>query len=313
MVNLNKVSAPMQFEHSRSPVQQTTHNNPPRGDAFKYFLQNVLTTATGISKEALDFLTSPENMAVYAAVFTHPSACSDDVANYEFWEFLGDSVVNKCVMHYLCHKYSHMRSKKSVKVLARVKVNYISKRWLAWFGDHFNFWEFIKADEKVLHSQKTKLLEDVFEAFFGATEMLLDKKYCVGVGYYVCQNIMNNILVHNDMDLEYDNLFDAKTRLKELFDAIRYEQPTYTWINHTIHTHNNPVFEVTCTATFGGRSYLLGRGKGQLKIDAQQHAAQQALDTMKRTFETERIMRFTGDDYECTIINNVDRHVATHR
>jgi hypothetical protein len=24
-------------------------------------------------------------------------------------------------------------------------------------------------------------------------------------------------------------------------------------------------------------------------------------------------MRFTGDDYECTIINNVDRHVATHR
>jgi hypothetical protein len=34
---------------------------------------------------------------------------------------------------------------------------------------------------------------------------------------------------------------------------------------------------------------------------------------MKRTFETERIMRFTGDDYECTIINNVDRNVAAHR
>lgn len=303
----------MQGDYPRHSPSSSTHNNPPRGDEFKYFLQNVLTTATGISEEALNYLTSGDNLDVYAAVFTHPSACSDDVANYEFWEFLGDSVVNKCVMHYLCHKYSHMRSKKSVKVLARVKVNYISKKWLAWFGDHFHFWSFIKADEKVLHSQKTKLLEDVFEAFFGATEMLLDKRYSVGVGYYVCQKIMDNILIHNDMDLEYNNLFDAKTRLKELFDAIRHEQPTYTWVNHTIHTHNNPVFEVTCTATFGGRYHLLGRGRGQLKIDAQQQAAEQALVTMKTTFATERIMRFTGDDYECTIINNVDRVTQSHR
>jgi dsRNA-specific ribonuclease len=303
----------MQLDYPRHSPDSSSHNNPPRGAEFRFFLQNVLTTATGIRKEVLEYLTTDKNLEVYAAVFTHPSACSDDIANYEFWEFLGDSVVNKCVMHYLCHKYIHMRSKKSVKVLARVKVNYISKKWLAWFGDHFHFWTFIKADEKVLSSQKTKLLEDVFEAFFGATEMLLDQKYGIGVGYYVCQMIMDNILKHNEMDLEYNNLFDAKTRLKELFDAIRHEQPAYTWVNHTIHTHNNPVFEVTCTATLGGRSYLLGRGKGQLKIDAQQHAAEQALDTMKNTFHTERIMRFTGDDYEMTLINNVDKHVPSHR
>ena len=303
----------MQGDFPRHSPSSATHNDPPRGKEFKYFLQNVLTTATGISKEALDYLTSDENMKVYEAVFTHPSACPDDINNYEFWEFLGDSVVNKCVMHYLCHKYSHMRSKKSVKILARVKVNYISKRWLAWFGDHFSFWKFIKADVKVLCSQKTKLLEDVFEAFFGATEMLLDKRFCVGVGYYVCQNIMNNILVHNDMDLEYNNLFDAKTRLKELFDAIRHKQPDYIWENPTVHTHNNPVFEVTCTAEFGERKYLLGRGRGQLKIDAQQQAAEHALETMKHKFQTERIMRLTGEDYECTIINNVDRHIQSHR
>jgi dsRNA-specific ribonuclease len=303
----------MQVDVPRSSPSLATHNNPPRDDTFKYFIQNVLSTGKCIDTEVLEYLTNEENLAVYAAVFTHPSACADDVANYEFWEFLGDSVVNKCVMHYLCHKYSHMRSKKSVKVLARVKVNYISKKWLAWFGDAFHFWSFIKADEKVLHSQKTKLLEDVFEAFFGATEMLLDQKYNVGVGYYVCQNIMDEILVHNDMDLEYNNLFDAKTRLKELFDAIRHEQPTYTWVNHTIHTHNNPVFEVTCSATFGGRAYLLGRGRGQLKIEAQQDAAERALETMKTSFHTERIMRFTGDDYECTIVNNIERCTSFHR
>lgn len=299
----------MQVDHPRHSPAASAHNNPPRGDEFKFFIQNVLTTATGIHPDALDYLTNHENLTVYAAVFTHPSACLDDVSNYEFWEFLGDSVVNKCVMHYLCHKYSHMRSKRSVKVLARVKVNYISKKWLAWFGDHFHFWRFIKADEKVRYSQKTKLLEDVFEAFFGATEMLLDKHFSVGVGYYTCQKIMDNILKHWDMPLDYNNLFDAKTRLKELFDAIRHEQPTYTWVNHTIHTHNNPVFEVTCTAAFCGKSFLLGRGKGQLKIDAQQNAAEQSLETMKREFGTERIMRFTGDDYECTIINKVDQHI----
>ena len=40
---------------------------------------------------------------------------------------------------------------------------------------------------------------------------------------------------------------------------------------------------------------------------------EQALSTMKTTFGTERIMRFTGDDYECTIVNNVDRYAPSHR
>ena len=305
----------MQTDFPRHSPNSSSCNNPPRGDEFRFFIRNVLTTAQGIDKGILEYLTNAENIRVYEAVFTHPSASVDDVSNYEFWEFLGDSVVNKCVMHYLCHKYSHMRSKKSVKILARVKVNYISKTWLAWFGDHYHFWKFIKADEKVLHSQKKKLLEDVFEAFYGATEMLLDKRYSVGVGYYVCQKMMNQILKVNNMDLEYDNLFDAKTRLKELFDAIRYEQPVYRWVNQTSHTHNNPTFEIECSATFGGHVYVLGNGSGPLKIDAQQRAAEQALETMKTRFQTERIMRLNAaaDDYECTIHNNVEWHTGAHR
>ena len=266
---------------------------------FKCFLKNVLTSAPNIPKADLDYLTNDENIQLFEQAFTHRSVNS--LSNYDKMEFIGDGLVNFCTIDYIRRNYMQY----DLSIIARVKMSYISKKWLPRFADEFGFWPYIKAGE---HTSKKKLLEDVFESFFGVTMHLLDKKYRPDakfgqrVGYDVCQRIIDNLLEYgsNQISIEYDELFDAKTRLKELFDALRHAQPTYC-DNEPNHTHKPVVFESICTVEREGRSYELGCGRGESKADAQQDAAKRALDTMKKEFRTERIMRLNGTEYECTL------------
>lgn len=166
-----------------------------------------------LKKEYIDVLLSHEK-EYESYVFT--SLGRDRQKNYEEFEFLGDSVINMFVPFYFYRRFPQLRCSDGVKVYNRLKANHVSKTSLSGLARKWGFLPHIKrsSDDK-----ETDVLEDVFEAFFGYTVELLDGKYGVGVGFGIVYGILKTIFDDiSEVSLEYDVLYDAKTRLKELFD-----------------------------------------------------------------------------------------------
>ena len=176
----------------------------------------------------------------YGFAFTHKSI--DENNNYESYEFKGDSTANNCLVWYFSRRFPHLNTTENVKTLARLKINYGSKKMFYTLGDKLGMWEYITAgtekrvtkmkkkmnnrmivveNENVIDIKQTKkksLLEDCFEAFIGVTQILLDEFVKYGTGYKICYNIITKLYDDLDIKLDHESLYDPKTRLKELFD-----------------------------------------------------------------------------------------------
>ena len=85
-------------------------------------------------------------------------------------------------------------------------------------GERLGFWDFISASVEDRGRKKKDLLEDCVEAVVGAIELLVDDNYRPGVGNAVAYEILCSVFNEITISLKYEDLYDAKTRLKELFD-----------------------------------------------------------------------------------------------
>lgn len=186
-----------------------------RGKKFEFFLSRILQLSD-LRPIYRDILLSPSSLRIYDKVFTHKTA--DPSNNYEFLEFLGDTTLNKSIAWYLSRRFPQLNCPAGVKILTRLKINLICKKSFGRFAKRLGFWAFVSADEDTRNTKMDKTLEDVFEAFFGATETIVDERLGFGVGYHVCYGVIKNILDTEPISLKYNDLFDAKTRLKEIFD-----------------------------------------------------------------------------------------------
>lgn len=242
-----------------------------RGDEFKTMLKNTLTLSS-LNTSVIDYLIEHE-MEVFHHIFTHSSA--NVMNNYEFYELLGDVTLNKSILWYLKDRFPQLNCSEGVKILTRMKINLVSKRSFADFAKQLNFWPFITASQEVRTLQMNKTLEDVFEALFGGLELMLDKHFGQGIGYGFCYEIIASLLSQIDISLKYSELFDAKTRIKELFDffgeekigKLRYDSNKgEDRMHHVSVLQNNRV---------------LASASSPLKIDAQQKASEKALRILK--------------------------------
>lgn len=179
-------------------------------------LRKVLTRAN-LKPQYLNLLLS--RVDLYQHAFTSESY--DAKYNYEIYELLGDASVNKFLVWYFYRRFPQLHCSGSVKVLSRLKINYASKVILSQIADKLGFWPYIRATNDEREKAKKSLLEDVFEAFIGLTELIVDEYFAVGVGYVVVNDILTSILDTMPISLQFEDLYDAKTRLKELFDANR--------------------------------------------------------------------------------------------
>ena len=177
----------------------------------------------------------------YGIGFTHKSIHPEK--NYEVYEFKGDSTANNCLVWYFAERFPHLNTAEHVKTLARLKINYGSKKTFFGIADNLGMWKFISAGtetritkskvkqsynriqvverETVVDIKQTKkksLLEDSFEAFIGITHTLIDNLIKKGKGFNVCYKIIKSLYDDLDIKLDHASLYDPKTRLKELFD-----------------------------------------------------------------------------------------------
>jgi dsRNA-specific ribonuclease len=247
-----------------------------RGPRFRTFLTQILRLS-GLKSEYIDKLLDDQGMKYYACAFTHKTA--DPENNYEWLEFLGDVTLNKAIAWYLTQRFPQLNCAEGVKILTRLKINLISKRSFAHFAKQLHFWEFISGNGDVRHNKQEKTLEDVFEAFFGATELILNEKVRPGTGEHICYRIIASLLDTSDLSLRYTDLFDAKTRLKEVFDYYGVDQLGKQTIEadrvdgqYTVH-----LFRV-----HNGNKQLLASGQGPLKSDAAQQASERAIEFLKK-------------------------------
>jgi dsRNA-specific ribonuclease len=243
-----------------------------RGKRFKYFLRQVLSLSN-LNEKYYDILLDKESLKLYDLAFTHKSFDSDN--NYEYLEFLGDTTLNKSIAWYLSRRFPQLNCPEGVKVLTRLKINLISKKSFASFAKQLFFWDFVSVDLDVRNTKMDKTLEDVFESFFGATEMILDSKVGVGVGYNVCYSLISVLLDTRNISLKYNDLFDSKTRLKEIFDFFGNEIGKLKYES----TKQNKIHYVKVGYIKDGKDIVfIGEGSAPLKANAQQKAAAQAIE-----------------------------------
>ena len=241
-------------------------------------------------------------LSMFQTAFTAKSILPQQ--NYEVFEFLGDSASNHAVVAYFYNVYPQLRclSGSGVATLSRLKIKHTSSESFAKFAMQFGFLRYIKATKEELENpEKTQhLLEDVFEAFIGATYDILMKHFGLhGVCNQIIYDFISHIFNQQKISFDLEELYDAKTRLKELFD-------NKSDINAFYKTFGKPIYERRTGdgADFGREAgsvvmytllyfdnnpniHFIGVGTSQANRD--KSAAQQALDWFKsQGYKTEK-------------------------
>lgn len=245
-----------------------------RGENFKSVILTLLKKGK-ISQKYIDILTSDASMKIYDSAFT--SELVDEVNNYQVYEQLGDLSGNKFIVYYIYDRFPHLKCAEGVKVVARLRINYGSKNSFCSIAEKYGFWEYISATNETRQRRKKPLLEDVFEAFLGATELILDSHTSVGVGYACVHRILQAIFDDIDISLKYEDLYDGKTRLKELFDMSGDKLGTLFYDD----VKEDSLTKSKVYRNKDGTKIFLGEGVASLKPDAQQIASVVALNTLK--------------------------------
>lgn len=264
-----------------------------RGQEFKDLIIKLLKRGRLRSKY-IKILTDTASMKIYSAAFTSDTV--DEENNYQVYEQLGDLSGNKFIVTYMYRRFPQLMCSDGVKVAARLRINYGSKECFADIGKSLGFWPFISATTDARQRKMKPILEDVFEAFLGATEYILDDRMMTGVGYSIVYDILKGIFDDMDISLRYEDLYDAKTRLKELFDMYestlgplvykedKKESITYSEVYRvaggTYQTRPNGT--VNRKKILGGKYELIGRGSASLKADAQQAASACAIQLLAK-------------------------------
>ena len=272
------------------------------GEEFREYIRGLLDLI-GLAEQYKDLLTDDTSMELYRQAFTHNSI--DSLMNYEWLEILGDGSMNKMIVWYVSRRFPILQNPDGVKVIARLKINMVSKKKFAEIAEGLGMMRFIRYDSEQIQSSNLvalrSLMEDVLEAFFGATEWLLDEKVEPGSGYGICYLLLQHILDSTEISLEFNDLFDPITRLKETMDVhrnqfpgnIKYRQmkdPNYippvfnpdqskTSRMMHMHLHPPPLQKVQCVYQGPGAhgELILGRGEGPSMDDAKHVAAQDAI------------------------------------
>lgn len=259
-----------------------------RGEDFKRLITGLLKKGN-LKQKYIDILTTQESMDIYSAAFT--SELVDEEHNYQVMEQLGDKLAGTFLVWYMYDRFPVLNCVQGVKVVARLLINYGAKQSFYKIAQDLGFWPFITATNDLRQRQMKPLLEDVFEAILGAIGRILDTQVCHGIGYAMVYKILKAIFDDMDISLKYDDLYDSKTRLKELFDMhgrelgpLVYKERKDDMITHSTvfrvaggRYDERPDGSINMKKIVGGVYTKIGEGSAALKSDAQQKAADEAL------------------------------------
>lgn len=203
--------------------------------------------------------------------FTHSSYVNEHrrkpYEDNERLEFLGDAVLELTVSQFLYKKYPMMTEGELTKLRAAI----VCEPSLVSFAHELSFSQYIllgKGEELTGGRERPSLLADVFEAFIGA--LYLDK------GIEKVLEFLGKIVFPKINAGAFSHVMDFKSQLQELVQRDGAGSLEYRVLQEKGPAHNR---EFVSRVSLNGAE--LGTGTGKSKKEAEQHAAQKALEKLK--------------------------------
>jgi len=318
-------------------------------ESFKQLLKELLKSAKIKDGTVDSILNSKKYMDLFERAFTHPSFEPDVEKNYETLETLGDLVMNMAIVNWTLKN----KNITNPDWLSKTKHKLIGERQLASFAEKHGFYKFIKLSpmfrknidiqlvnfmeipelfesfgEKLSKDDKNpivqivdyrKVLEDTFEAFCGALQMVVNDRsgLVAGPGYAVCYEFISSLLEKLDFEWTLEEVSPPVTTLKEkIYDPqgwkfgeknamlikeqdyftkydpeknIKYFKVTFIIPGFPKDADGNQMIPLVPynpkLYVYGNkRGYLLETGYGTDKKQAKANAAKKSLESIKRVY-----------------------------
>lgn len=259
---------------------------------FREFIRRVLERVD-LGEKYIDMFTDDKCMIEFTKAFTHNSI--DPIDNYEFYEILGDATSNKVVVWYFIRRFPEVFNEAKgtggnmspTAIMARLKQNGVSKTTYSKFSESLGFWDYVRKTDEYT-KDRTKIMEDVFEAFCGCLELIVDTKVTNHSGYGIVYNLMKTLMDPLPISLNREELYDSKSRLNEEIIPLkkRIDMKYITEQDHTVKESTDPnaykrrfQSHVMIYDKINNKTYNSSKFFGAKKGDAEKKAAQYVLDS----------------------------------
>ncbi len=212
-----------------------------------------------------------KDVALFDRALTHASMAADGPdapPDYESLEFLGDAVLGLAAAHYLFQRCPG----RTPGEYTRLRAGLVNRDCVARVGDRLGIAPLVRlgrGEEMSGGRQRKALISDCMEALIGA--LYLDS------GWEQARTWVVQMFDSEFARVEEEAVSsDYKSRLQELCQSRRLGLPQFEVIEETGPDHRK---EFVVAALVEGQT--LGQGKGGSKKEAQQQAAQAALQLME--------------------------------
>ncbi|MFY9421903.1 MAG: ribonuclease III [Bacilli bacterium] len=208
-----------------------------------------------------------KDISLYVTAFTHQSYANEHrVESNERLEYLGDAILDFLVAEYLYKKFPDFPEGK----LTRIRAKYVCAKANSSYARQIGLDECLllgRGEEEQGGKSKPSLLGDLFEAFVGA--VYLDS------GLEAARGLLAEIVFPKIGAPDSDFFYDYKSRLQEYIQAESRKGVEYMLMKET-----GPAHDKTFTVGVYLDGLRLGTGVGKSKKEAEQKAAQDALNKL---------------------------------
>ena len=205
-----------------------------------------------------------ENLSIYDTAFSHSSYCNehDLKEDYQRLEFLGDKVLDLIMSDYLYNTTDFEEGK-----MTKIRSMYVCENALYEYAMLLDFPKYVKVgkgEEASGGKTRKATLADMFESFLGA--VYLDQ------GYKKAKEIVYEIVIPFIKEKPETFFMDYKSKLQELV------QTTKKSVTYELIKEEGPAHDRTFTISVIMQGIVLGTGVAKSKKEAEQIAAQHALE-----------------------------------
>lgn len=213
-----------------------------------------------------------QNKALFEQAFVHRSylnEAKEKLSSNERLEFLGDSILSFVVSEHLYRTYPDFNE----GVLTNLRSLLVNTKSLANLSREYQLGQFLKlshGEEESKGRENESLLANCFESFIGA--LFLDQGI-EAVKVFIAEALFPQI----DDYVRRRAFKDPKSLLQEFVQARKQNSPTYT----VLEEEGPPHAKIFTIGVFVNEEKV-GEGVGKSKQEAEEQAAKQALEKLKK-------------------------------
>ncbi len=209
---------------------------------------------------------------LFEQAFTHRSFLNETkekLSSNERLEFLGDSILSFVISDYLYKNFPNFDE----GILTNIRSLLVNTKSLAQIAKSLEFGKYLRlsrGEEESKGRQNQSLLADSFESFIGA--LFIDQ------GIEAVSNFLKEIFVPKAEEIAKNKSFkDPKSLLQEYIQAKRQNSPVYKVLQESGPAHARN-FKIGAYVN----EKLISEGIGKSKRDAEENAAEKALEYFKK-------------------------------